>query len=212
MKQLALVLISLLTYSWPCHSQSHYIPQNGDLLFVTKSQSDFSEAISIATATNDYMPFVHVAIISIDHGQPRVIEASDHNGVVNVPLSEFIASASLVNGRPGIVVKRVVSGCSPEAAAKRAHSFIGLPYDWSFLPDNNKIYCSELVYECFLNDAGEHVFNTLPMNFRDATGKIPDFWVELFKKTGENIPEGIAGTNPNDMSTAEFLVEIYRFF
>lgn len=50
------------------------------------------------------------------------------------------------------------------------------------------------------------------MSFRDAEGQMPAFWVELFAKLGETVPEGVPGTNPNDLSRDEQLVEVHRYF
>jgi hypothetical protein len=69
-----------------------------------------------------------------------------------------------------------------------------------------------LVYQSFINDDGTPVFQAKPMSFRDSEGNIPQFWRDLFKSLGEEIPEGVAGTNPNDMSQEEILTEVYRYF
>ncbi len=50
------------------------------------------------------------------------------------------------------------------------------------------------------------------MNFRAADGSMPPFWNELFAKLGEEIPEGLPGTNPNDMSRDTLLTEVFRWF
>lgn len=61
------------------------------------------------------------------------------------------------------------------------------------------MYCSELVYESYLDDNGEHIFLARPMNFRAPDGSMPQFWVELYDALGCPVPEGVPGTNPNDM-------------
>ena len=60
--------------------------------------------------------------------------------------------------------------------------------------------------------SGGGLFAPPPMNFRDAEGNLPDFWVTLFQKLDEDIPEGLPGTNPNDLSKESSLVEIWRSF
>jgi Uncharacterized distant relative of cell wall-associated hydrolases len=97
-------------------------------------------------------------------------------------------------------------------AIRRARSRLGQPYDYSFLPDNGKLYCSELVWECYRTEDGKPVFAARPMNFRSEDGTMPQFWVELYARLGEPIPEGVPGTNPNDMAKEEVLTEIYRYF
>ena len=108
---------------------------------------------------------------------------------------------------------RVVADSFPASQAlARAESHLGEAYDWSFLPDNGKMYCSELVYESYRLKDGRALFSARPMNFRDAEGNLPDFWDTLFQELGEDIPEGLPGTNPNDLSKESSLVEIWRSF
>lgn len=172
--------------------------------------------------------FDHVGIFAIIDGKPTVIEAAPKKGVVATPLEEFMEEAREDGG--GVVVKRLRENClaGKEASypkqcnakidseidldecVQRAEEMLGLPYDWSFLPDNGKIYCSELVYESFVDRSGRHIFTARPMNFRDSGGNLPEFWSDLFAKLGEKIPEGIPGTNPNDLARETSLTEVYR--
>ena len=103
---------------------------------------------------------------------------------------------------------RVMKPMDIYAAIERAKQFIGQPYDWSYRPYNGKMYCSELIYYCYLDNEGSPVFKASPMNFRNKEGDIPSFWSELFNKIGEEVPEGIPGTNPNDMFCEPILNEI----
>ena len=50
------------------------------------------------------------------------------------------------------------------------------------------------------------------MNFRAADGTLPQFWTELFARRGEAVPEGVPGTNPNDMAREAALEEVFRWF
>ena len=111
----------------------------------------------------------------------------------------------------GVVVMRVNCDFSVKEAVHRAESMLGLPYDWSYLPDNNKLYCSELIYESYLNPAGDNIFQSRPMNFLSPDGTFPQFWTELFSTLGEEIPQGTPGTNPNDLAHESCLVEVYRY-
>ena len=97
-------------------------------------------------------------------------------------------------------------------ALERARERLGLPYDYSFRPDNGKLYCSELVWECYRRLDGSPRFPARPMNFRAPDGSMPAFWTELFERLGEQIPEGVPGTNPNDMARDPQLDEVGRWF
>ena len=41
---------------------------------------------------------------------------------------------------------------------------------------------------------------------------LPQFWADLFDQLGEQVPEGLPGTNPNDMAREELLEEVHRYF
>ena len=211
-------LFLLLTATIACHGNGRragegYVPQAGDLLFVVADASAFSGAIADATAQRDSLKFSHVAIVGMKDGQPYVVEASSRCGVCRTAWDTFFSCAPQINGQPGVVAMRVVADSFPASQAlARAESHLGEAYDWSFLPDNGKMYCSELVYESYRLKDGRALFSARPMNFRDAEGNLPDFWVTLFQELDEDIPEGLPGTNPNDLSKESSLVEIWRAF
>ena len=110
------------------------------------------------------------------------------------PKDDFL---NVYNGR--VIIKRLTSTFPVAETVVRAKSFLGEPYDWEYMPDNGKMYCSELIYEAYLNEDGSHIFSAKPMTFKNAEGETPQFWIELFKKLEVDIPEGIPGTNPNDI-------------
>ncbi len=179
-------------------------------------------AITAATGAVGTSNYTHVGIAVVgDHTGQRenaagykadsVIEATD-GGVRIVALADFLADAGKIDGHPAVTVLRLRDTTGVAAAVRRARSFLGLPYDYSFRPDNGKLYCSELVWECYRAADGSRLFSARPMNFRAADGTIPPFWRELFARLGESIPEGIPGTNPNDMARDTLLVEIGRWY
>ena len=187
--------------------------KQGDLLFVVGNNSAFSQAISDATVFNDSLSFVHVAILdSISHGYYQVIEASPDEGVRGVELEKFLENCPKINEKPGVVVKRITVDYSPFDALSKAKSHLGEGYDWWYMPENGKMYCSELVYESFFDHNGNRIFKSQPMNFRNQDGSMPDFWIKLFEQLGKPVPEGMEGTNPNDMAKDSVIVEIYRYF
>lgn len=193
--------------------QEAYKPRRGDIIFQVAGGSEFSSAIADATDHGGRLRLCHVAIVDLDSaGTPWVIEASEKRGVSMTRLEDFISGSVKIGGKPGVYVKRLKAGFPVEKGVERAKSFIGQPYDWAYLPDNGKIYCSELVYESFLDNEGRHIFHARPMNFKDREGRMPRFWQELFAKMGMEVPQGVAGTNPNDMFGEEVLEDVYKFF
>lgn len=190
-----------------------FVPAEGDLLFQTAGNSVFSDAIADATASGG-ITYVHVAIAAggAQGLSPMVIEASPDYGVRTCTLSEFLENSPHIDGSPGVVVMRIGGDYDGEAAVKKAMTFLGEPYDWYYMPNNGRMYCSELVYESFLDENGNPFFQSVPMNFRDSEGNMPEFWVDLYRTLGMDVPEGLPGTNPNDLSLDSRLVEVHRYF
>lgn len=207
-------VVAILSAFTGC-SDGGYKPCSGDLVFVMSSDSEFSEAITESTAAQDSLKFDHVAIVAIEHDVAYVIEASSRDGVIMRTMDEFLKEVPLSNGRYGVVFKRLTKasrkGICMSKVIENAKRHIGEEYDWYFLPDNGRQYCSELVYDSFICNDGEHLFSAEPMNFRSEDGTMPLFWVELFERLGASIPEGVPGTNPSKMSKAEFLIDVCRF-
>lgn len=183
--------------------------KSGDLLFVIEGNSDFSNAITSATGDSISLNFIHVAIYA---NKDSIIEASPRYGVRSLSLEQFLSQSPKVNGQPGVVVKRVKKDFPVRQAIDNAKAYIGQPYDWTFLPGNEMMYCSELVFESYKSSPGDYLFKSKPMNFRNHDGTMPQFWTALFEKLNIPIPEGEPGTNPNDMSKDEILMEIFRYF
>lgn len=185
--------------------------RDGDLLFCVADNSAMSNAIVDATQM-EKVNYDHVAIYAVIDNRPSVIEANPKDGVICRSIDDFMADATGINGGKGITVMRPTRSIDLNAAIQRACEFIGQPYDWSFLPGNEKLYCSELVYVCYLKSDGKPFFEAKPMTFKDSKGNIPDFWNDLFSRLGEPVPEGVIGTNPNDMSQSPALEEVHRYF
>ncbi|MCR4680245.1 MAG: hypothetical protein K5636_01360 [Bacteroidales bacterium] len=49
------------------------------------------------------------------------------------------------------------------------------------------------------------IFPSKPINWRDAEGNLPEYWIKHFEELGLSVPEGIPGTNPTDMSRSPLL-------
>lgn len=171
-----------------------------------------AQAIAWATGRDNHLKFTHVGIVIVGERTDSVLEATSDGGVRVVALDRFLERSARIDGRPVVVAMRLRDTTGVSASVHRARSFLGQPYDYSYRPDNGKMYCSELVWESYRDPAGERIFEARPMNFRAADGTMPDFWTRLFEELGEPVPEGVPGTNPNDMAREAALVEIGRFF
>ena len=170
----------------------------GDLLFFS-DEGGMNDAVRESTGQ-----YTHVALVESVDDTVWIIDATQRYGVSHRPLLRTR------NGeKPYPDVYRVKHGCyNLDSVLTRARSFIGQPYDNAFLPDNGAIYCSELIYEVFLDDCsakGQHLFKAQPMNWRDKEGNLPEYWKKHFKELGVPVPEGVPGTNPTDMSRSPLL-------
>ena len=172
-------------------------PQTGDLIFFTGGSSSMDDAISSSTGDG----FVHVAIVEVDsEGTVWLIDATPQKGVSREKLE-----TKLLEEKGKAVLMRLKDSTGVAASVQRAKGLIDSPYDFAFLPDNDAYYCSELVYECFLRPDGSHIFSCQPMNFLDSEGNLPEYWKELFEKLQMDVPQGLPGTNPEDLSRSTTL-------
>lgn len=185
--------------------------QTGDLLFQCGTGA-MTEAIAEATGRGETLKFTHVGIAIIGNRADSILEATSDGGVRMTSLNDFLNKSAKPNGRPAVVAKRLKDTTGIAAAVRKARTRIGAPYDYSFLPDNGRYYCSELVYESYRRPDGTPYFTARPMNFRAPDGTLPRYWSELFERLGEPLPEGVPGTNPNDMAQEETLYEVHRWF
>ena len=187
--------------------------RRGDLIFQASAASEFSQAINAAARQNpDSLTFCHVGIIDVDDDSTAyVIEAEPKHGVRRVSLKQFLAESDSLNGEPLVVVKRLTEPFMPESVIAKAMSFLGQEYDHAFIHDNGKMYCSELVYESYFDADGNHIFQAIPMNFRDSEGNMPRFWIEKYGKMGIPIPEGQPGTHPDTLSRDSRLTTITQW-
>lgn len=145
-------------------------------------------------------------------GADSVLEATTDGGVRLTLLAEFLGRSAKIDGHPAVVAMRLKDTAGIAAAVRRARSFLGVPYDYSFRPGREKLYCSELVWESYRAEDGTPLFTARPMNFRAADGTLPQFWADLFDQLGEQVPEGLPGTNPNDMAREELSKKWHRYF
>lgn len=163
----------------------------GDLVFQAAGGSRFETAISEATRS-DINDFSHVGILDIVAGDTVVIEATPQKGVAVTPLCEFVSGCKSV---VYVMVDDPSAACAPDVARQ----YIGQPYDWTFLPDNGAVYCSELVQLSYLHPDGSLLFAPVPINFLDASGRIPRFWLDIYASRGVQVAQGAPGSSPNSI-------------
>ena len=201
MKKLLLIVAALILIV-SCHDGI----RNGDLIFVGRPADFDAEtesmdaAISSATGEEGRLNMIHVAIAEVKGDSIWVIDATIKRGVDRHPLDTFFTDFRHRDGRyPEFIVKRV-KGVDADVAVERAKALCGRAYDFRFLPDNEEMYCSELVQVCYLDAQGQQIFKSEPMNWLAPDGTMPPYWERLFSALGMDDPQGVPGTNPQRMA------------
>ena len=216
MKRTAILFTTIMLTLAGCTSGKQDSPRSGDLVFVgipmnySLQQGSMSEAISAATSDSSGLNLIHVAILEVKGDSTWVIDATIKHGVERHPLDTFIRDFTLRDGSlPTFKIMRPeASAAEAEQFVQNAKKYLGQPYDVSFLPDNGAMYCSELVYNSYITPDGEHLFSEAPMNFLDKDGNMPIYWTQLFERIGQQVPQGIPGTNPQKMAAEKTLSPI----
>lgn len=115
------------------------IVKEGDVIFQT-SESRQSPLIQIGTRSK----ITHCGIIVMRNGEPYVLETL--KTLVLTPLDKFIA-----RGKDG---KYWLKRSDKENIKIEYGKYLGKSYDLAFSFDNDIYYCSELVYDIYLNQLG----------------------------------------------------------
>lgn len=178
----------------------------GDLLFQDLDCGPLCDAIEAVTEGAGGKDFSHVGMVVKVGDSLAVVEAIGDRVQLN-GIAVFLARS------PKVAVGRLKPQWQQLAAnaTVAAKGMIGVPYDEVFLPDNGRLYCSELVTLAFqaAND-GEAFFKTSPMTYIDpSTGEYFPAWVDYFKDLNTDIPLGLPGCNPGGLSRDEKLEIIW---
>ena len=196
--------------------------QIGDILFQDLDSSPLCDAIEIVTPGYNNNNFSHIGII-VELGDPncinpnyiyedniRVLEAIP-NKVTTTRLDSFLNRSIDSNKKPKVIVGRLKKRYQYSIldAVKFLKNKIGMEYDDYFIKDNNKYYCSELIYEAFEKDS---VFRLYPMTFIDPiTNNTMNLWQEYYNELETKIPEGEPGINPGIMSISENIKIVHKY-
>ena len=113
--------------------------REGDVIFQT-SLTQQSPLIKIGTRS----AITHCGVVVMKEGKPYVLETQ--KTLVLTPLKKFIA-----RGKDG---KYWHKRPKMDNIKIKYNSYLGKPYDLAFKFDNGKFYCSELIYDVYLNQLG----------------------------------------------------------
>ncbi|NOU59536.1 YiiX/YebB-like N1pC/P60 family cysteine hydrolase [Marinifilum caeruleilacunae] len=195
-----IIIVLVASYFSSCHNlqkKTQFEFRKGDIIFQDLNSDSISEAIESVTGGEQELNFSHVGIVDIHaNGKIFILEAVS-KGVIQTNLEDFLERSNK------IAVGRLKEKYTQriEAALVYGNSLLHLPYDHIYLMGDSSYYCSELIYEMFVNSGDSSaVFQLEPMTFKDSkTGEYLPFWIEYYKNLGVDIPEGKPGLNPNGM-------------
>jgi uncharacterized protein YycO len=175
--------------------------KNGDLIFQT-SLSGQSKAIQLATGSK----YSHCGIIYIENGQYFVFEAVQP--VKTTPLDKWIARGE--NGH--YIIKRLKNAekvLTSETLVKmkaEGERFLGKNYDLSFEWNDDKIYCSELIWKIYQRATGIEIGKLEKLSDFDLSNEIVK--QKLIERYGDNIPQDEIVISPVSIFDSEFLITI----
>ena len=210
MKKLAFIAVCLiLTFgAWTIYKKNQSAIyqniefKNGDIVFQT-TNSDQCKAIQLAT----HSPNSHCGIIFKHQNQWQVLEAIGPTKWTS--LDEWIEHG--IDGK--IVVKRLKNAkeLSEEEEKKMKNlgmSLLGKDYDFSFDWDDDKIYCSELVWKLYDRGAGIQVGILKKMKDFDLSHSAVQ--TMLAERYGDHIPYEEIVIPPSSIFESDNLIEVFK--
>lgn len=202
-------LLALFSPAWAARLPPSQL-QPGDLLFVSASQAGLSGAINDATARPGQISYDHVGLVA-GHGEVAEVLHADQLGSRAQPLAEFLQQAQDKQRQVDAYrLREVHDGVIADGIAT-ARGLLGKPYNATYVPNEDSLYCSDLVERAF---RAHGIFALQPMNFRNPrTGVIAQWWVDFYAGHGMAVPQDVPGSNPNDMARSpalDLLGEVQR--
>ena len=143
-KYFYLLFISILS----CNT--NFQLQEGDLLFQDLDSSPLCDAIELVTPGYKGANFSHIGLVISNDGKLKVLEAIPPK-VILTEIDDFLNRSFDKNGKPKVIVGRLKDEYNNtiSKAIEVVNKKIGVDYDEVFLLNNEKYYCSELIYEAF---------------------------------------------------------------
>ncbi|CAH1855805.1 YiiX/YebB-like N1pC/P60 family cysteine hydrolase [Convivina intestini] len=161
--------------------------REGDLLFVRSGHKKLDQMIAQSTGQNSY---IHVALVTKIKPEVRVIHASMPAGCLAETLTDFLVK------RQGLVDLYRINAPKNDIcrAIGRAQENLNRPYNYSFLPGDEGLYCSELITEAF---DGQNIFELNLLEFGGPQEQ--EYWTKYYAKLGMDLPQGVYGSSPNSL-------------
>ncbi|MBM4074579.1 MAG: hypothetical protein FJ267_02895 [Planctomycetes bacterium] len=175
----------------------NYTPQEGDILFQSLPRSQLVNAIEGVSES----PYSHCGIATKQNGKWVVYEA--FRNVEVTPLKEFV-----FRGRNhGFAVYRFKSDYQKfiPATIENAKNYLGRPYDVRYRMDDDRIYCSELIYKAYRESSGQQLGKLVRLG--DLNWHPFDETIRYFE--GGPVPLDREMITPKDMAEANQLELVF---
>ena len=195
-----LLLIFLMVYAI-AFSQNVAL-KTGDIIFQSMNCGPLCDAINQVTEGYKGNDFSHLGLVYTQNDSIYIIEAAG-NAVQLTSLEKFksYTNEPMFVGRLKSKYKKHI----PDAIAFSLKQ-IGIPYDEAYLYNNGSYYCSELIYDAFLDAYNKPFFELQPMTFKGPnSNEYFEVWQEYYAKLNIKIPEGELGCNPGGISLSKKL-------
>jgi hypothetical protein len=175
--------------------------REGDIVF-SSSRLGQGEAIIAATAS----PYTHCGIVFVRDGKFMVLEAVQPVGVTTIEGFMSRGNPETFTARR---LKTTVTAESYHKARAWAEARIGRHYDARFTWDDDKLYCSELVWKIY-QQAGVRLCAL--RKFRDYDLRKPEVKRIIDQRYGgfANLPLDESVVAPSDIAASPLLIEVPR--
>ena len=201
-----LPIVILLTTISSCNN---FKLKEGDLLFQDLDSSPLCEAIESVTFGYNNCNISHIGFVVNVNDELKVLEAIPPK-VKLTDLDTFLFRSTDSNNNPKVFVGRLDEKFKHliPVAVDYCLSKLEFNYDEFFLMNNNKYYCSELIYESFKS---YNIFKLEKMNFNNLDGRQNKIWENYFDELKMTIPQDSLGINPAVMSKSNN-INIIHFY
>ena len=138
-----------------------YKPVAGDIVFQSLGGSPLTDMIEGVTRSG----YSHCGIVAQKKGGWSVIEAI--GPVREIPLGDWIRQGQHQNFAAYRL--KPAYAANTNGFVKSAETYLGRPYDIHYAMDDEKIYCSELVFKAYRNSAHEdlgHLVKLKELNWK----------------------------------------------
>lgn len=191
-----------------CNSLKYSDLTSGDLVFVTAEKGNLSGAINRVTQKNEAENYDHVGIIEKNNNMYFVLHAAPNGGSQKEKLNNFIKNQTEGNAEVYLYRLKPEFQNSIPDAIKKANSILGKPYNFTYVLNEETLYCSDFIERIFRSS---QIFELKPMTFiNPKTGKTDDFWIKFYQDKNMEVPEGKLGCNPNGMAGSDKLIKIRK--